>query len=281
MGARANQLAILQARPITALHGHNPIAGEWNDSLCGDYLWSNGNFGEAAPDVMTPCTWSLLQLFMADAMATWSVAPYNAYGNIGGRPYMNLSMSAALAAAFGVTLTNFRKLAEDVFGHLPEELEIPVPRLHALASAAPLAAGRLACPAPYAPQPAGNCRPSQQRRPGGARSYASGSRSRPTSRYCCSYGRRRSRPLFRQVRAHAGRRPPSWRGLAYRSARAARASRKLVGETDANAFSRDFTAAWRPTGQPRTTSWDWHNWRAARSTGRLHAAIWPSQPAHV
>jgi hypothetical protein len=39
--------------------GYNPITGEWNDSLSGEFLWSNVNLSEAVPDVMTPSTWSL------------------------------------------------------------------------------------------------------------------------------------------------------------------------------------------------------------------------------
>jgi pyruvate,water dikinase len=51
---KGRQLYLLQARPITTLQGHNPTTGEWNDSLTGDYLWSNTNVSEAVPDVMTP-----------------------------------------------------------------------------------------------------------------------------------------------------------------------------------------------------------------------------------
>ena len=40
---------ILQARPITTLRGHNPAAGEWNDSLAGDYLWTRTNYGRLYP----------------------------------------------------------------------------------------------------------------------------------------------------------------------------------------------------------------------------------------
>ena len=50
---------IVQARPITTLRGNDAAAEEWNDSLSVDYLWTKGNLGEAVPDVMTPCTWSL------------------------------------------------------------------------------------------------------------------------------------------------------------------------------------------------------------------------------
>lgn len=120
---------ILQARPITAWRGHSPATGQWNDSLTGDYLWTNGNLGEAIPDVMTPCTWSLVQIFMTDAMATSSIAPYHGYGNIGGRFYMNLSMAASLAAAFGMNRKRFAKMTGEVFGRLPGGLEIPLVRL--------------------------------------------------------------------------------------------------------------------------------------------------------
>src|SRR5271157_1536020 len=34
---------VLQARPITALRDTEPPTEEWNDSLAGDYLWTNGN----------------------------------------------------------------------------------------------------------------------------------------------------------------------------------------------------------------------------------------------
>ncbi|MDR3602316.1 MAG: PEP/pyruvate-binding domain-containing protein [Desulfosporosinus sp.] len=119
-------LFIVQARPITTLHGNNSKNLEWNDSFGGDYLWTNGNLGEAIPDVMTPCTWSLVQIFMADAMATSSVPPYLGYGNVGGRFYMNLSVAASLAATFGVNRKRFVKLTEEVFGRLPEGLEIPL-----------------------------------------------------------------------------------------------------------------------------------------------------------
>jgi pyruvate,water dikinase len=114
---------LLQARPITTLHGHNPIAGEWNDSLAGDYLWTRANYGEAVPDVMTPCTWSLVRILLDNADP--SVGPYH-YGNIGGRLYANLSEAASLVAAFGIKPKAFAGMIEDGFGKLPEGLEIPV-----------------------------------------------------------------------------------------------------------------------------------------------------------
>ncbi len=117
---------ILQARPITTLRGHNPAAGEWNDSLAGDYLWTRANYGEAVPDVMTPCTWSLVQILIDNADP--SVGPYP-YGNIGGRLYKNLSEAASLVAAFGINPRRFARMIETGFGKLPEGVEIPIVRL--------------------------------------------------------------------------------------------------------------------------------------------------------
>jgi phosphohistidine swiveling domain-containing protein len=111
---------ILQARPITVLTAYE----EWNDSLRGEYLWTNGNLGEAIPDVMTPATWSAVKLFMADAMASTSLPEFPGYGNVGGRFYMNLSMAYSLAAAFGMK-GRFKGATEQVFGRLPEGIEIP------------------------------------------------------------------------------------------------------------------------------------------------------------
>ena len=118
---------ILQARPITTLHGYNPATGEWNDSLAGDYLWTRTNYGEAVPDVMTPCTWSLVQILLDNADP--SVGPYRQYGNIGGRLYNNLSMAASVAAVFWINPKRFARLIEDGFGRLPEGVEIPIVHL--------------------------------------------------------------------------------------------------------------------------------------------------------
>ena len=63
----AGELSIVPARPITT-PASRPAAGpgeQWNDSLAGDYPWSNGNLGEALPDVMTPATWSFVELLMS------------------------------------------------------------------------------------------------------------------------------------------------------------------------------------------------------------------------
>jgi rifampicin phosphotransferase len=128
--------AIVQARPITGLRD------PWNDTRLGDYLWTNTNLGEAIPDVMTPCTWSLVQLFMSRAMPTLSLPDFRGYGNIGGRFYLNLSLSAAMSALVGISESRFRSLTENTFGRLPAGVAIPpVPlsRVQVLRSLVPTA----------------------------------------------------------------------------------------------------------------------------------------------
>jgi rifampicin phosphotransferase len=120
------RFSILQARPITAMGEQAPLSEEWNESLTGDYLWTNGNLGEAVPDVMTPCTWSLIQLFMAGAMAPNFMLGYRPMGNIGGRFYMNLSLPATQGAAIGMSRKFFLGLMEQVFGHISPDMEIPL-----------------------------------------------------------------------------------------------------------------------------------------------------------
>ncbi|WP_327086308.1 PEP-utilizing enzyme [Nonomuraea sp. NBC_01738] len=112
---------ILQARPITAL---TPRLEEWNDSLLGNYLWTSANLGEAIPDVMTPATWSLVRIFIHEAMSASAMPGYSMVGNIGGRFYMNLTvpLSIAKAAWMGSRLGAI----EEVFGKLPPGLDVPM-----------------------------------------------------------------------------------------------------------------------------------------------------------
>ena len=64
----ADRFFIVQARPITTLQRKNQGIDAWNDSLTVDALWTSSNIGEAVPDVMTPCSWSLLQFVIDDMM---------------------------------------------------------------------------------------------------------------------------------------------------------------------------------------------------------------------
>ncbi|MER6574547.1 PEP/pyruvate-binding domain-containing protein [Nonomuraea sp. NPDC001023] len=121
---RDGTFAILQARPITGL---KPQVEEWNDSLKGDYLWTAGNLGEAIPDVMTPATWSFVQIFIREAMSASALPGFDLVGNIGGRFYMNLSVVHSIAAALG--MRSRLGAVEQVFGRLPAGLEVPPVRL--------------------------------------------------------------------------------------------------------------------------------------------------------
>ncbi|MDP9845453.1 PEP/pyruvate-binding domain-containing protein [Streptosporangium lutulentum] len=112
---------VVQARPIARLR--RPIQ-EWNDSLSGDYLWTGANLGEAIPDVMTPCTWSLVQIFIREAMSASAMPGFKLVGNIGGRFYMNLSIAISVARAMG--LENRLGAIEQVFGKLPPGLDVPL-----------------------------------------------------------------------------------------------------------------------------------------------------------
>jgi hypothetical protein len=119
----ASQVYLLQSRPITTLQGRDPATGEFNDSLTGDYLWSNVNFGEAVAEVMTPLSWSVLELTLEE----WTVVPgYPPAGNIGGLPYLNLSSYASIFRALGMSEQKLlENLEGTLFTRLPEGMEIP------------------------------------------------------------------------------------------------------------------------------------------------------------
>jgi hypothetical protein len=120
---KGHKLYRLQARPITTLQGHNPTTGEWNDSLTGDYLWANTNVSEAIPDVMTPSSWSLWQIYHFEANPIKIPGHHLTCGNIGGRPYMNLSLIVSLYRAVGKDIRD--ELHGEMLGSVPEDLTVP------------------------------------------------------------------------------------------------------------------------------------------------------------
>jgi pyruvate,water dikinase len=101
----------------------NAIPDQWNDSLDRAYLWSNVNFGEAVTEVMTPLSWTVLKLIFGQ----WQLLPgYDAVGNIGGRPYLNISLFASVLQAVGRSRQELLETLEGtLYLHLPEEVEIP------------------------------------------------------------------------------------------------------------------------------------------------------------
>jgi pyruvate,water dikinase len=117
--------------------GFNPASGEFNDSLGGDYLWSNVNFGEAMPEAMTPLAWAVVRFTLED----WVYLPgYSTVGNIGGRPYLNISVFASLLRALGRGREDLLQAMEaTLYMRLPEEMEIPMIPLSARAKLAALA----------------------------------------------------------------------------------------------------------------------------------------------
>jgi phosphohistidine swiveling domain-containing protein len=104
--------------------GYNPVTGEWNDSLAGEYLWSNVNVNEAVPDVMTPSTWSLWWIYHFEVSPFEFPGDHPMCGNICGRPYLNLGLLLSIYRALG---RNIRKeMQGDMIGSAPAELDIPL-----------------------------------------------------------------------------------------------------------------------------------------------------------
>jgi phosphohistidine swiveling domain-containing protein len=117
--------SILQHRSnIMATISHNPEIYEWNDSLTGNFLWSNVNFGEAVTETMTPLTWSVIRFTLGD----WIFLPgYPTVGNIGGFPYLNISVFATLFRTVGRNQDALLKYMEaTLYMRLPEEMQIPL-----------------------------------------------------------------------------------------------------------------------------------------------------------
>jgi phosphohistidine swiveling domain-containing protein len=111
------KLHLLQSRPITTLVGFDPLTGEFNDSLTGDYLWNCVNVGEAMSVVMTPFTWSMMRM----AFDELNILPgYSSVGNIGGRLYQNVTVGVSVLAALG---RDFESMAKEMGGVRDEYLE--------------------------------------------------------------------------------------------------------------------------------------------------------------
>jgi phosphohistidine swiveling domain-containing protein len=116
-GFAQGKLYVLQSRPITTLQGFNPVTGEFNDSLTGDYVWSCVNVGEAVSVVMTPFTWSILRMGFDEL----NILPgHSSVGNIGGRLYQNVTVGISVLAALG---KNIKDMAKEIGGVRDEYLE--------------------------------------------------------------------------------------------------------------------------------------------------------------
>ncbi len=104
---------------------HDVTTGEWNDSLAGDFLWSNVNIGEAISDVMTPFTWSVFQYgALRDFI---ELQGHLSFGNIAGRIYFNISVLASLLYLIGKRDREALAMIEGTLHvSLPEGMEIPI-----------------------------------------------------------------------------------------------------------------------------------------------------------
>ncbi len=118
--AADGKLYLLQSRPITTLATYDPIAGVWNESNAGDYLWIDN--GGIYPEVMTPGSVSLWMDWFQQAR----VAGHSMMGFIGNRLYVNYSTTYVLMRKL------MRKSHDDAIvtmdvraGHLPVDVDIP------------------------------------------------------------------------------------------------------------------------------------------------------------
>ena len=116
---------LLQTRPITTLREFNPTTGEFNSSMTGDFLWSNGNAAESHPEVMALLTWSILRQWGKGYQLWWSRYPL--VGNIGGRNYFNITIQVApFVRVLGGGLENAMRAVGDWWGRIPEGVTVPL-----------------------------------------------------------------------------------------------------------------------------------------------------------
>jgi len=97
---------------------------EINESLTADSLWVNTNIAEAVPDVITPLSWSITRCLDLEVGAIpgyyiWS-------GNICGRVYSNIGQRFSAIVTMGVSLEAGRNLLGQIFGKIPEQVDIPL-----------------------------------------------------------------------------------------------------------------------------------------------------------
>lgn len=99
-----NKIFFLQSRPITTL----PKPKSWEDRQ----IWTNANAGEVLPDVVTPLSWSavnLLVMAIFNSVFSWIGLEFGEHplvGRIAGRVYFNVN---TLAGAFR-RLPGFKKI---------------------------------------------------------------------------------------------------------------------------------------------------------------------------
>jgi phosphohistidine swiveling domain-containing protein len=120
-GPRA-KLHLLQSRPITTLVGYDPVTEERNDTLTGDYLWTNTITAEVFPRAATPSTRSIWQIIF-DRLAMGEAHP--SIGWIAGRPYLNYSLMYAFLTKIVRDQRKAVDMLKDTVALPPQGTEIP------------------------------------------------------------------------------------------------------------------------------------------------------------
>lgn len=118
------KIYLLQTRPITTLSAGDIDSYELNESLTGDFLWSNTNVGESMSEVVTPLTWSILRKLDE----SYNILPghYLLSGNINGKIYSNISYPISIFATLGLNTKKVIHKMKNVFGEIPDETRIPI-----------------------------------------------------------------------------------------------------------------------------------------------------------
>ena len=71
-------------------------------------------------------TWSVIQILVFEAVPLPSLDNYRIMGNIAGRFYINLSLLLSLAVVFGIKRQTALERNENFFGHVPDDIEVPI-----------------------------------------------------------------------------------------------------------------------------------------------------------
>lgn len=95
----------------------------WGEDASGEYVWTAGNVREAIPDVMTPCTWSVVQRYIEESAGPRTQAGHPLFGLIAGRLYMNMSLSATAAQRMGASWM-LDQISSQAFGTIPDDMVV-------------------------------------------------------------------------------------------------------------------------------------------------------------
>jgi pyruvate,water dikinase len=109
-----DRIYLLQARPITG----PPV--KWTDRM--HHVWTNMNVGEVLPDVITPMTWSLLQMFLEPlfhsvfGLLGADLRRCPVVDLIGGRVYFHANVALSAVRPFSFLLRGIPKFAQALGG---------------------------------------------------------------------------------------------------------------------------------------------------------------------